>query len=408
MLMTMLASSDPSLVDDVADSASETAESVADSAVDQLQSFGDLFSFLNINNLLSIGVRVLVIVLVLGIAYRVVRTLINRAFKARMMVGRLSDDSMRQLETTRRMVLSVIFYATILLGAMAILSIFGFDMRALAASAGIAGAALVFISQNVILDWINGVFILVERQFSVGDYVRIGEYSGEVQSITIRHTVIKTDFNETVSIPNGDINIVVNYSQDPVTEFFDVRIHDATRLDEGKELLNRVCAVVNSRHEEQPGWNRCMCSVCRRSSAPAPFCGWRSKSSKISHLSHPAQSARGKHPYPERRRAAAAAPLSATERSEHYANEAWCRRCRRIKKIRIPAAAKPSRSPASAWISASAAMAAATKPGSRALSWKNPFAASSNRRKTTMTINAINNKSALFLRALFEKGQRSS
>ena len=58
------------------------------------------------------------------------------------------------------MVLSVIFYATILLGAMAILSIFGFDMRALAASAGIAGAALVFISQNVILDWINGVFIL--------------------------------------------------------------------------------------------------------------------------------------------------------------------------------------------------------------------------------------------------------
>ena len=149
------------------------------------------------------------------------------------------------------MVLSVIFYATILLGAMAILSIFGFDMRALAASAGIAGAALVFISQNVILDWINGVFILVERQFSVGDYVRIGEYSGEVQSITIRHTVIKTDFNETVSIPNGDINIVVNYSQDPVTEFFDVRIHDATRLDEGKELLNRVCAVVNSRHEEQ-------------------------------------------------------------------------------------------------------------------------------------------------------------
>lgn len=251
MLMTMLASSDPSLVDDVADSASETAESVADSAVDQLQSFGDLFSFLNINNLLSIGVRVLVIVLVLGIAYRVVRTLINRAFKARMMVGRLSDDSIRQLETTRRMVLSVIFYATILLGAMAILSIFGFDMRALAASAGIAGAALVFISQNVILDWINGVFILVERQFSVGDYVRIGEYSGEVQSITIRHTVIKTDFNETVSIPNGDINIVVNYSQDPVTEFFDVRIHDATRLDEGKELLNRVCAVVNSRHEEQ-------------------------------------------------------------------------------------------------------------------------------------------------------------
>lgn len=251
MPISLLASSDTSIAGEMADTASETAETVTDSAVQQLQSFEDLFSFLNINNLLSIGVRVLVIVLVLGIAYRVVRMLIDRAFQARTMVGRLSDDSMRQLETTRRMVVSVAFYGAIILGAIAVLSIFGFDMRALAASAGIAGAALVLISQNVILDWINGVFILVERQFSVGDYVKIGEYCGEVQSITIRCTVIKTDFNETVRIPNGDINIVVNYSQEPVTEFFDVRIHDATRLDEGRALLDRVCTLVNNRHGEQ-------------------------------------------------------------------------------------------------------------------------------------------------------------
>ena len=158
---------------------------------------------------------------------------------------------MKQLETSRRMVISVIFYAFIIIGVMAILGIFGFDVRALAASAGIAGAALVYISQNVILDWINGIFILVERQFSVGDYVKIAEFCGEVQSITIRHTVIKTDFNETVSIPNGSIKIVVNYTQNPVTEFFDVRIHDASRIDDGKEALNKACAIVNHRFEKE-------------------------------------------------------------------------------------------------------------------------------------------------------------
>lgn len=247
----ILASSDPSIAGEVADTASETAESVADSAVDQLQSMGDLFSFLNINNILTIGVRVLVIVVVLGLVYRGVRMLVNRAYETRYRMGRMSDDGLKQLETSRRMVVSVLFYITIIIGIMAVLSIFGFDIRALAASAGIAGAALVFISQNVILDWINGVFILVERQFSVGDYIKVGEHVGVVQSITIRHTVIKTDFNETVSIPNGDINIVVNYSQDAVTEFFDVRLHDATRLDEGKEILNRVCAIVNSRFEAE-------------------------------------------------------------------------------------------------------------------------------------------------------------
>lgn len=243
--LLLLASSDTTVVEDVTEGASETVENVADSAVDQLQSFGDLFSFFNLSNVLSIGARVLVIVLVLGLAYRGARILVNRAYVARYKVGSVSEESHKQLETSRRMVLSVIFYATIILGVMAVMGIFGFDIRALAASAGIAGAALVFISQNVILDWINGIFILVERQFSVGDYVKIGEYAGEVQSITIRHTVIKTDFNETVSIPNGDINIVVNYTQDPVTEFFDIRLHDATRLDDGKEALLKACTAVN-------------------------------------------------------------------------------------------------------------------------------------------------------------------
>lgn len=251
MMELLLASSDPSLVDDVADTATETAETVADNAVDQLHMLGDFLSIFNLNNILSIGVRILVIVLVLGLAYRLVRMLVNRAYEARYKVGRLSEDNMKQLETSRRMVISVLFYAFIIIGVMAVLSIFGFDVRALAASAGIAGAALVYISQNVILDWINGIFILVERQFSVGDYVKIAEFCGEVQSITIRHTVIKTDFNETVSVPNGSIKIVVNYTQNPVTEFFDVRIHDASRIDDGKEALTKACAIVNHRFEKE-------------------------------------------------------------------------------------------------------------------------------------------------------------
>ena len=251
MMELLLASSDPSLVDDVADTATETAETVADNAVDQLHMLGDFLSIFNLNNVLSIGVRILVIVIVLGLSYRLVRMLVNRAYEARYKVGRMSEDNMKQLETSRRMVISVIFYAFIIIGVMAILGIFGFDVRALAASAGIAGAALVYISQNVILDWINGIFILVERQFSVGDYVKIAEFCGEVQSITIRHTVIKTDFNETVSIPNGSIKIVVNYTQNPVTEFFDVRIHDASRIDDGKEALYKACSIVNHRFEKE-------------------------------------------------------------------------------------------------------------------------------------------------------------
>ena len=250
MLETILASSDTTVVKDVADGAAETAESVADTAIDQLESFSDLFSILKLDNLINISVRLLVIILVLTISYRVVKYLLNRAYETRRNHGNVSESSIKQLETARHMVQSIIFYSFIVIGLIAIMSIFGFDMRGLATSAGIAGAALVLISQNIILDWISGIFILVERQFNVGDYVKLGDYTGEVQSISIRQTVLRTDYNETVTIPNGGIKIVVNYTKDPVTEYFDIRIHDASRLDEGKQALEAVCAQINLRFDD--------------------------------------------------------------------------------------------------------------------------------------------------------------
>lgn len=247
MLGTILASSDATVVEEVADGAAETAESVADTAIDQLASFSELFSFFKLENIINIGVRLLVIVLVLTLSYRVVKYLLNRAYETRRNHGNVSESNIKQLETARHMVQSIIFYSFILIGLIAVMSIFGFDMRGLATSAGIAGAALVLISQNIILDWISGVFILVERQFNVGDYVKLGDYTGVVQSISIRQTVLKTDFNETVTIPNGTIKVVLNYTKEPVIEYFDVRIHDASRLDEGKQALEAVCAQVNER-----------------------------------------------------------------------------------------------------------------------------------------------------------------
>lgn len=250
MLTTILASSDTTVVEEVADGAAETAESVADTAIDQLESFSELFSILKFDNLINIGVRLLVIILVLTLSYRVIKYLLNRAYETRRHHGNVTESNIKQLKTARHMVQSIIFYSFILIGLIAVMSIFGFDMRGLATSAGIAGAALVLISQNIILDWISGVFILVERQFNVGDYVKLGDYTGEVQTISIRQTVLKTDFNETVTIPNGTIKVVVNYTKDPVTEYFDIRIHDASRLDEGKRALEAVCVQMNHRFDE--------------------------------------------------------------------------------------------------------------------------------------------------------------
>lgn len=231
------------------DVATDAAKTVTQSAIEQFKSMSDLFAVFNLGNLLSVSVRFLVMFIILTILYRITKRVIVTSYSRRSQQLTSSSDARKQLDTFYNLSKSTVFYVFLAMGAVGCLGIFGFDVRSLATSAGIAGAALVLISQDLIKDWVGGVFILVDRQFDVGDYVTIGEYTGKVRQISIRHTQIATDNAELVTIPNGDIHTVINYSKEPVIEFYDVRIHDATRLDDGLAALGKAIATVNAQYK---------------------------------------------------------------------------------------------------------------------------------------------------------------
>lgn len=235
--------------DGAADVATDAAKTVTQSAVEQFKSMSDLFAVFNLGNLLSVSVRFLVMFIILTILYRITKRVIVTSYSRRSQQLTSSSDARKQLDTFYNLSKSTVFYVFLAMGAVGCLGIFGFDVRSLATSAGIAGAALVLISQDLIKDWVGGVFILVDRQFDVGDYVTIGEYTGEVRQIGIRHTQIATDNAVLVTIPNGDIHTVINYSKEPVIEFYDVRIHDATRLDDGLAALGKAIATINAQYK---------------------------------------------------------------------------------------------------------------------------------------------------------------
>lgn len=79
--------------------------------------------------------------------------------------------------------------------------------------AGILAAIVGFASQSAFSNIISGVFLVIFRPFSVGDRVKIGQlYSGDVEDITLRHTVIKDFENRRIVIPNTVISneVIVN------------------------------------------------------------------------------------------------------------------------------------------------------------------------------------------------------
>jgi small-conductance mechanosensitive channel len=73
--------------------------------------------------------------------------------------------------------------------------------------AGVLAAIVGFASQSAFSNIISGIFLVIFRPFGVGDRVQIGQlYTGDVEDITLRHTVIRNFENKLIVIPNSVIN----------------------------------------------------------------------------------------------------------------------------------------------------------------------------------------------------------
>ncbi|MEU7787622.1 mechanosensitive ion channel domain-containing protein [Amycolatopsis sp. NPDC049159] len=89
----------------------------------------------------------------------------------------------------------------------------GLDLGPIIASAGIIGVAIGFGAQNLVKDFLSGIFMMVEDQYGVGDVVDIGEATGTVEAVGLRITTLR-DLKGTVwYVRNGEVLRVGNSSQ---------------------------------------------------------------------------------------------------------------------------------------------------------------------------------------------------
>jgi small conductance mechanosensitive channel len=179
--------------------------------------------------------------------------------------GDPSPVLMQKANTLADVVLSTGRLLIIIIAGMMILSSLGVDIAPLIASAGIAGLAIGLGAQSLIRDMINGFMILSEDQFGVGDNVTIGAFSGAVEEISLRRTVIRAADGSAIFIPNGQITTVVNQSKGYANAIVDVvvlpgvddtrvtqALHDAldgvqTDPDIGADVLEppRILGITN-------------------------------------------------------------------------------------------------------------------------------------------------------------------
>jgi small-conductance mechanosensitive channel len=148
-------------------------------------------------------------------------------------------------------VLRSISSATIFVVAvMLVLSELGINLAPLLASAGIAGLAIGFGAQNLVKDFIAGLFMLLEDQYGVGDNIDAGQASGTVESVGLRVTTIRDVQGILWYIRNGEIVRVGNKSQGWALVVIDVPVGFAG-VEEATEILQAAAAGL----AEDPDWS---------------------------------------------------------------------------------------------------------------------------------------------------------
>lgn len=137
-----------------------------------------------------------------------------------------------------------------------ILSTFNVPVNSILAGAGIAGAAIGLGAQGLIKDVITGLFILVEKQINVGDYIQLSNnIEGAVVSIGLRSIQIRSDNRTAIFIPNGSIDIVKNLSLYERRVTIDVRIlpnSDIRRIENIMKDVNNLLQHQDDRISQQP------------------------------------------------------------------------------------------------------------------------------------------------------------
>lgn len=133
-----------------------------------------------------------------------------------------------------RSVSAVTIWSLAILMAMAEV---GLNLGPLIAGAGIVGIALGFGAQNLVRDFVSGVFMLAEDQYGVGDIIDVGPATGRVEGVSLRTTRLR-DVNGTVwHMPNGEITRIGNKSQQWARAVLDVEVAYDTDITRAKEVI---------------------------------------------------------------------------------------------------------------------------------------------------------------------------
>ena len=181
-------------------------------------------------------IYVCVAVLINAIIKRIISKIIS---KKQATIDRKSYN-FKKLETFKSLVTNIIKYIIVIFLVLAILTVYKIDVSSVLAGLGIAGLVVGLALQDLAKDLIAGFSIIVENQYAVGDIISIGDFKGEVISLGLKTTKIKSYQGDIKILANRNATEVINYSMSNSLAIVDIDVAYEENNDHVEEVLNSL------------------------------------------------------------------------------------------------------------------------------------------------------------------------
>ena len=174
-----------------------------------------------------------IVYIVIGcILQSLIRVVINKISK-----NKYVDKKKKTIISLIKNILKWLVYIFVILS---ILSVYGVDTSGIIASLGVAGLVIGLALQDIIADFVAGIFILFDDQYIIGDVVEVNGFKGEVIGFGLMSTKIKNATGDVLIISNSSFKEVINFSRNNSNLVINLDVAYDTDIDKLEKVLESL------------------------------------------------------------------------------------------------------------------------------------------------------------------------
>ena len=189
-----------------------------------------------VNWLASSGVKILIALIVMWIAFRIINAIFKKLKKKAEKSDKLDKTLGRLLVSGGRILVKILV-------ALALVGYLGIDTSGVAALIASLGVAVGLAVNGALGNVAGGVLLIVTKPFKVDDFIEVAGYTGTVEEINLCATKLVTVDNRVVYVPNGTASTsnIVNYSEKDIRRVdHTFAIAYGSDFEKAKQLLTEV------------------------------------------------------------------------------------------------------------------------------------------------------------------------